>query len=240
MTPSTGDGVYRYLANGVLKLNADTNYWITLAGSTSMVRTTAWEGADAGAAAGWSIHPRSQFRQVGYAVAYSNSPNKSITMFQVRGAAASSARAGQGPAVTGAPGVSGAGDDARWSEGETVRVAVTFDRAVNVDTTSGRPSIGIALGASAEREASYESGTATTELVFAYTLVAADGAHAVVAVAPNTLSLNGATIRDTQSALDAALGHPGTIVQGRPVAAKGRARACTTCPGNTTDRGPSR
>ena len=41
------------------------------------------------------------------------------------------------PAVDGTPGVSGAGTDAQWSEGETVGVTVTFNEAVDVDTSGG-------------------------------------------------------------------------------------------------------
>ena len=109
---------------------------------------------------------------------------------------ASSQQQGAEPAVIdGTPQVSGAGTDAQWSEGETVGVTVTFSEAVDVDTTGGTPSIGIGLGGTAARSATYASGTGTTELVFEYTLASGDGAHGSMAVTPDSLARNGGTIR---------------------------------------------
>ena len=117
------------------------------------------------------------------------------------------------PTVDGTPSVSGAGGDAQWSEGETVGVTVTFSEAVDVDTTRGTPSIGIGLGGTAARSATYASGTGTTELVFEYTLVSGDGTHGTMAVAPDSLALNGGTIQST-GGVDAVLAHNGTVALG--------------------------
>ena len=116
--------------------------------------------------------------------------------------------------IEGTPQVSGAGTDAQWSEGETVAVGVTFSEAVDVDTSSGTPSIGIGLGGTAARSATYTSGTGTMELAFQYTLVAGDGSHEFMAVAPDSLALNGGTIRSAENAVNALLAHNGALTSG--------------------------
>ena len=119
------------------------------------------------------------------------------------------------PTVDGTPSVSGAGTDAQWSLGETVGVTVTFSEAVDVGTNDGTPSVGVELGGSstAARSAAYASGSGTAELVFGYTLVQGDGSHSLMAVTPNSLALNGGTIRSVESQTNAQLAHNGTVVQ---------------------------
>ena len=119
------------------------------------------------------------------------------------------------PTVDGTPSVSGAGTDAQWSLGETVGVTVTFSEAVDVGTNGGTPSVGVELGGSstAARSAAYASGSGTAELVFGYTLVQGDGSHSLMAVTPNSLALNGGTIRSAESQTNAQLAHNGTVVQ---------------------------
>ena len=119
------------------------------------------------------------------------------------------------PTVDGTPGVSGAGSDGTWSEGESVGVTVTFSEAVDVDASGGTPSIGIGLGGpAATRGAAYASGSGTTELVFGYTLVEGDGSHTAMVVTPNSLALGGGTIRSVATDFDAELAHNGALVQG--------------------------
>ena len=119
------------------------------------------------------------------------------------------------PTVDGTPGVSGAGSDGTWSEGESVGVTVTFSEAVDVDASGGTPSIGIGLGGpAATRSAAYASGSGTTELVFRYTLVEGDGSHTAMVVTPNSLALGGGTIRSVATDFDAELAHNGALVQG--------------------------
>ena len=93
-------------------------------------------------------------------------------------------------------------------------VTVTFSEAVDVDTSGGTPSIGIGLGGTAARSATYASGTGTTELVFEYTLVSGDGSHGYMAVTPDSLALNGGTIRSAGSGVDALLAHNGALTSG--------------------------
>ena len=111
------------------------------------------------------------------------------------------------PTITGSPALSDAGSDGEWTPGENVNVTLTFSEEVNVDTTNGTPSIGIQLGGTLDRSASYASGSGTTELVFSHTLTDDDGSHSSIFVPEDSLTLNGGTITSASSGSDAALGH---------------------------------
>ena len=118
------------------------------------------------------------------------------------------------PIVEGVPRLSGAADGGTWREGETVEVTLTFSEAVDVDTTDGTPSVGLALGATPPRPADYLRGSGTTEVVFGYTLVEGDGDHTAVLVMANSLTLDGGTIRSQATQADARLDHDGAGTQG--------------------------
>ncbi len=113
------------------------------------------------------------------------------------------------PEVRGRPEVSGARRSGRWSYRTTIRVALTFSEAVDVDTSGGRPTVVVRLGGftSRVRTARYLSGSGTTELVFGYTLARHDGRHSTIHVQQNSLMLSGATIRSSASGLPADLRH---------------------------------
>ena len=83
----------------------------------------------------------------------------------------------------------------------------TFSEEVNVDTTDGTPSIGIQLGGTLDRSASYASGSGTTMLVFSHTLTDDDGSHSSMFVPEDSLTLNDGTITSASSGGDADLGH---------------------------------
>ena len=127
----------------------------------------------------------------------------------------------EAPAVASAPGVSAAGADGAWSPGETVEVTFAFSEAVTVDTADGTPTVGLELGGIEARRAGYLRGSGTAALVFGYTLADADGAHRSMVVTPDSLALNGATIRSTATGADAALSHVGKVVRGSPVRPRG-------------------
>ena len=101
---------------------------------------------------------------------------------------------------------SDAGDDATYALRDVVRVTVTFSEAVAV---AGAPRLKLALGAGAERWATYRRGSGTAALAFAYTVAQGDASSAGVAVLANTLALNGGAIRGVGSGRDAALAHGG-------------------------------
>ena len=189
-----------------LRLNIDPDHWsnIDTAGFELRLgpRSYAFPGRALGSARLWAApHP-------GWSV------GDRVTARLVGPAASAQQVAADPPAVDGAPAVSGADSGGSWAEGGTVRVALVFSEAVDVDTSGGTPSIGIGLGGTEARSAAYESGSGTAELVFAYTLVAGDGSHTAMGVTPNSLALNGATVSGAGTGLDAALAHEGGLFQG--------------------------
>ena len=108
--------------------------------------------------------------------------------------------------------VSDPGDDATYAAGDTVRVAVTFSEAVDVDAEGGTPRLKLDLGGddgAGERWAAYEDGTGTDTLAFAWTAAAPDEAADGIAVLADTLETDGGTIRSVATQADAALGHAG-------------------------------
>ena len=126
---------------------------------------------------------------------------------------------GTAPTIKGSPALSDSGSDYEWTPGETVQVTLTFSEEVNVDTTDGTPSIGIQLGATLDRNASYTSGSGTTKLVFSYTLADDDGRHSSMFVHGDSLTLNDGTITSVSSGRDAARGHTGAARASLAVAA---------------------
>ena len=111
--------------------------------------------------------------------------------------------------ITGVPTFNDPGEDGIFSAGETVEVTFTFSRPVRVDTTDGTPAVEVLLGGTTARQALYLRGSGTGQLVFGYTLTGVDGTHGSLLVEPNTLALNGGSIRDVANGLDAAIGHQG-------------------------------
>ena len=91
---------------------------------------------------------------------------------------------------------------------ETIQVQVTFDKAVTVDTTGGTPRLKIKMHSTyGEKWANYQSGSGTTVLTFAYTVVAQNISPNGIAVLEDTLELNGGTIKDAANSSDANLAH---------------------------------
>ena len=109
-------------------------------------------------------------------------------------APAGAALAGAAPAVAGMPAVTGPAGGEVYAAGDRIEARVAFDAPVTVDTAGGSPTLGLALGG-VRREAAYEGGSGTAELVFALEVAAADaGAPAAHAIA-HGLELGGATVR---------------------------------------------
>ena len=109
-------------------------------------------------------------------------------------APAGAALAGAAPAVAGMPAVTGPAGGEVYAAGDRIEARVAFDAPVTVDTAGGSPTLGLALGG-VRREAAYEGGSGTAELVFALEVAEADaGAPAAHAIA-HGLELGGATVR---------------------------------------------
>ena len=116
------------------------------------------------------------------------------------------------PAVTAVAISSSPADGDTYGLGETIRVALTFDEAVTVDTQGGTPRLKLDLDDgedTGERWAAYEAGSGTETIIFAWQAPAPDESAAGVAVLADTLELNGGTIRSVATQADAALGHAG-------------------------------
>jgi len=114
------------------------------------------------------------------------------------------------PSVSGVAITSDPGHDLTYARGETIRVTLTFNEAVDVDTTGGAPRLGIRMDPDrGEKWANYESGGGTTDLVFAYTVAAENRSPRGIAVLGNMLDLNGGTIRSAATQTDAHLWYAG-------------------------------
>ena len=98
------------------------------------------------------------------------------------------------PSVTGLPTVTApaAGPDDGYAAGERIEARVAFDAPVDVDTTLGRPALGLALGG-VRRDAAYEGGSGTAVLSFALEVAEGDAGAAEARAIANGLVLNGAT-----------------------------------------------
>ena len=121
------------------------------------------------------------------------------------------------PEITGTPSLSALPEDGDWSSGDTVEATLTFTEAVAVDTTGGTPSVTLRLGGTAEKTAGYLRGSGTTALVFGYTLTDDDETYDSVLLDPDSLTLNGGTIRGRTSGLDALLAHSGVATAPPPI-----------------------
>lgn len=89
--------------------------------------------------------------------------------------------------------------------GDTVRVTVTMNEAVDVDTTGGTPRIALNIG-DATVFASYVSGGGSASLIFEYTIQEGENDDNGISVAPNALEPNGGAIIDAAGSA-ANLGH---------------------------------
>ena len=98
------------------------------------------------------------------------------------------------PVVAALPAVTEPGDDGVYAAGERIEARVAFDAEVDVDVSQGSATLGLALGG-VRREAAYESGSGSAELVFAYTAVDDDAGAGQAKAISNGIVLNGATIR---------------------------------------------
>ena len=112
-----------------------------------------------------------------------------------------------GLAITSTP-VAAAGT---YGLGETIRISVTFDSDVVVDTTGGTPYLNLSAGDPRNgfrtRRMNYTSGSDTATLLFEYVVVAADRDNNGFIVEANELRLGGGTIRHATTGKDADLDH---------------------------------
>ena len=84
------------------------------------------------------------------------------------------------------------GPDAIYAPGDVIEVTVTFDEAVVV---TGRPGLSLTVGAQT-KPATYDRGSNSETLVFAYPVASGDLATDGVSIATGSIDRNGGTIRD--------------------------------------------
>ena len=101
----------------------------------------------------------------------------------------------------------------KYGRDEIIRIGVTFDAAVAVDTTNGTPAIAVTFsppgGDAVDKEFEYAGGSGSTTLVFEYQVQAGDRDNNGIFLKDNGLALNGGTIKDAQYHWDVDLGHIG-------------------------------
>jgi hypothetical protein len=90
--------------------------------------------------------------------------------------------------------------DGTYDTGATILVTVTFDKPVNV---TGSPKL--ALNSSATAAATYSSGTGSANLTFVYTVAFADFSTDLDYTSTTALTLNGGTITDQATGVNAGL-----------------------------------
>jgi hypothetical protein len=82
-----------------------------------------------------------------------------------------------------------------YKSGEIISIQITFSETVNVVTSGGSPTLTLETGLT-DRSASYASGSGSNQLTFTYTSQSGDTAANLDYVAVDSLTLNGATIKD--------------------------------------------
>src|SRR5207237_5286203 len=110
---------------------------------------------------------------------------------------------GSAPSVTGVAITAATGaQNSTLNAGDTVSVTVNLSGAV---TVTGTPQVALDVGGTT-RTANYVSGSGTSNLVFSYTVQAGDTDANGIAIAANSLSLNGGTLKDARGT-DATIPH---------------------------------
>ncbi|WP_211236856.1 Ig-like domain-containing protein [Chitinimonas koreensis] len=104
--------------------------------------------------------------------------------------------------------------DGSYKVGDVITVTLTFDQAIDVDTSGGTPTLLLETGAT-DRVATYLSGSGSNTLTFSYTVQAGDSSADLDYASTAALALNGGTIRngagDDASTLLPATGGAGSI-----------------------------
>ena len=112
------------------------------------------------------------------------------------------------PTVTDVAVTSDAGDDDTYILGESIRITLTFNEAVNV---TGSPQLKIDMDPAdwGEKQVAYQSGSGTNRLTFTHTVVEPNYSSQGIAVLENSLELNGGSIQSSSAQIDAELSHDG-------------------------------
>ena len=97
-----------------------------------------------------------------------------------------------GPTITG---VASSTADGTYTIGDVINLTIGFSTAVDVDTSSGTPTLQLETG-STDRYAIYSSGSGSSTLTFQYTVQEGDSSTDLDQLSSTALTLNGGTIND--------------------------------------------
>ena len=131
-----------------------------------------------------------------------------ISTMSAPGAATVAQADSAAPAVSSIAFISAPARGDTYELGETIEVAVEFDKAVAV---SGRPQLALTIGTHT-RHATY-SGWDSQSVNFHYTVHEADRDEDGIGIAANSLILNGGTITAADGTTDAELTHGATVAE---------------------------
>ena len=193
-------------------LTADTSGIADADGLTGASFSYQWlaDGSDISGATGSTYTPASADvgKAVKVRVSFTDDGGHAETLTS---AATAPVAAANPPDVTAVEVTSDPGDDDTYRNGDVITVSVTFDEAVDVDTSGGAPRLKIDMDPAewGEKWASYASGSGSGTLTFTHTVVEPNISTQGIAVLANSLALNGGGIESKATDTDANLSHDG-------------------------------
>ncbi len=210
-SPATGAPAITGTARVGETLTADTSGISDSDGITGATFSYQWvaAGADISGATGstYTLASADQGKAVRVRVSFTDDAGHSETLTSAATAAVAAATP---PAVTAVAIVSDPGDDDTYAKDDVIQVRVTFDEAVDVDTSGGTPRLKIKMDPNyGDKWASYASGGGSTALIFTFTVVEPNYSSQGIAVLADTLELNGGGIESANTDADANLSHSG-------------------------------
>ena len=210
-SPATGAPTITGTARVGETLTAGTSGISDSDGLTGATFSYQWlaDGADVSGATGSAYAPTSA--DVGKAVRVRVSFTDDAGNPETLTSAATTAVAAKPPEVTAVSITSDPGGDDTYGKDDVIRITLTFDEAVDVDTAGGTPQLTIDMDPAdwGEKQASYASGSGTTALTFIHTVVEPNVSTQGIAVLADTLDLNGGDIESAATDTDADLSHTG-------------------------------
>ena len=201
-------GIKTFTVPRYLTLDSSTGYVVVASfrgrpSGTLYLSAVSDNGEDSESLAGWTIGDNHRFRSDSGNSAWTG--NSASLLLRVSGVelAADTPHA-SGVALTSAPGADGA-----YATGNVIKATVSFSEAVTIDTTGGTPRLALSISGEPRNAAYSARDSSATELVFSYTVTAADHDQDGVSILESALDVNGGVIHkegDTSTA--AVVDHP--------------------------------
>ncbi|MDE2684601.1 MAG: SwmB domain-containing protein [Chloroflexota bacterium] len=210
-SPATGAPAITGTARVGETLTADTSGIADADGLDDASFSYQWlaDGADISGATGssYTLAGADRGKAVRVRVSFTDDAGHAETLTS----AATAAVAAKPPEATAVAVTSDPGDDDTYGLNDVITISVTFDEAVDVDTTGGTPRLKIDMDPAewGEKWASYQGGSGTATLTFTHTVVEPNISTQGIAVLENSLELNGGDIESKATDTDADLSHTG-------------------------------